>query len=1530
MNVQVKHRIRKALTYTITGLLFLLISAFLILQVPAVQEALIKRYLGNFSQVVGFKTSIESFQLLWFDRLELKDVNVYDPAENRMIGAETIIINFKLSQLFKQSDINVDGVIVEGAHVFLTKIAESDTSTNLNINVFVHRINDAYGGEGAGGRTPRINIGEAVLHSSEFSYVDPDKDPIKDGFNYNQFTVNIDESELQNFLILGDTTQFNVNTLIATDEQTKFSIKQLSTFFRLSQRSMEFIGMNLHAGESVISDTVVFTFNGQEELTDFVPKVNIHANLVNTIIKPADLALFAPDAGKLTQPIFLSGIFNGRVDKFKFTKMEIGTGRTILRGSLDMDGLPDINETFIILNLKNSRFDFHDFAFLFNDDALQRLTPIGRVNLDGEFLGYPTDFVAKGEVSGKLGKISSDINFKVNEKNFDLSVYSGKLSLFDFNLGSYLNDTINFQKVTLSGNVRGSGLTLKTADFKLNGKVNSIGIRQYDYRNITTNARFASQLFNGFFKINDPNLQFSAQGAIDFREGYNTIKMQAKLDTAYLQNLKLTSKKIFIHTNLDIDTKGLDIDSIAGKVNLTDFSIWFNDKSLQLQEIALSAEKSKTQRSVRLKTNLVNADVNGNFLLSDISKDMQTLVKEIMLNIRNDKGAIVSYYESKIGRPKSYQANFKIDIKDVSPIVQLFNVDFDISRNTILEGKFTSGYTSILQAYSTIDSIQYNKSLLINTDLEITASKIADSTSVLAMAFLNSERQDLTPKFQTKNIVAEAIWNKNHIDFELDGDQEGQSNYLRLKGAVDFLKDSTQVKVLPSSLKVLEKVWEFDPDNLITIYKRDVTVRELTMRNENQFISANGVISPDPSKIMSVQVNDFDLSMLNPLTGREISGTLNALFDINNYYTTPYLQNDLKIDSLTIDKFLVGDITGKNRWDTLQNKFIINFFVDREATRIVDVDGSFNPTAEASPLDVNAKLHHANLKLLEPFLEDIFSDIGGTVTGNFRINGKLSEPAIQGEGEIKDGQIMVNYLKTVYRFTGRAGLTPRSIYFKDMELEDVFHNKGKLNGMIVHNNFYGMRINIDASFESLQVLNTTARDNSLFYGQGYVTGDLNIFGPVSNLKITANARTDRNTRIYIPIGGSSEVEKKEFIQFVNFTDSTFQKSLVEEINDKVDLTGITMDFNLDVTPDAYCEIILDLKAGDIIRGRGNGDLQLQFDTKGEFNMFGPFEFVEGWYNFTLYDIINKEFEIKRGSRINWYGDAYEGVLDISASYNQLASFAPTVSESKYRENPPPQLRRKYPAQVLLELDGPMLSPQINFDIVAKELPQTVVLNNNETVRLDFEFQAFKNRMDEQELKRQVFSLIVLRRFSPPDQFNASGSIANSVSELLSNQLSNWVSQVDENLEIDVDLSTFDTEAFNTFQLRLSYTFFNGRLRVTRDATTFYGNQNTTPGSTPSQQNTLATIAGDWTVDYLLTADGKLKVKMYNRTNINPLLNTVGVQNAVTTGVSLSHTQSFNALKDLWRSARKRRKTEESDAEVGASQQPMRKNDDGTE
>jgi hypothetical protein len=756
----------------------------------------------------------------------------------------------------------------------------------------------------------------------------------------------------------------------------------------------------------------------------------------------------------------------------------------------------------------------------------------------------------------------------------------------------------------------------------------------------------------------------------------------------------------------------------------------------------------------------------------------------------------------------------------------------------------------------------------------------------------------LSKALHTKNLLLEAIWNRDHVDLGLDIDQEGLANKLRLRTEVDFLDDSTKIKVLPSRVLVLDKEWVVDHQNYIMFKGSEFTINHLQIHQDQQSVLLDGLISEDPLKELVLRVNNLNLDIINTFSTEKFMGVLNAKIIARDLHHQPFIQNDLEMRALTVNDFLVGDVFGKNQWNPQTQKFDINFSIDRLHEKVLALEGIYDPAEQTDPLNVEATFNKARLRILETVLRGLFSEVDGELTGTYKIRGTFSKPTLSGEGIVKDGKIMIDYLRTVYSFTGKLGMSPGQIIFDNMEMVDAYQNKGTLHGYIAHKNFNKFVMNLDGEFTNFQVLNTTSKDNNLFYGQGYATGNLNIFGPSANLKISANARTEKNTKIYIPISGASETDKKDFITFAHFTDSlSFAGDLLKKITKKRELTGVTVDINLDITPAAYAEIIFDIKAGDIIRGRGNGDLRLQLDTKGEFNMFGGIQFTEGAYNFTLYDIINKEFTIKPGSRLLWYGDPYAGIMNITATYRQLATLAP-IYDKEPEIQTDPAIKRKYPIEVQLKLDGPMLSPTFAFDLVASDLPTLISLTNGQQKRLSFDFAAFKIRLDEQELKRQVFSLIILRRLSPLESFSTSGSLANSVSELLSNQLSYWLTQVDQNLEIDLDLGALDAEAFNTVQLRLSYSFLNGRLRVTRDGTF---------SSQSQQQQSVASIAGDWTVDYLLTPDGKFRVKMYSRSNFNAISSSLGAQTAVTTGFSLMHTQNFNEVKDLLRFARDKRK-----------------------
>ena len=203
----------------------------------------------------------------------------------------------------------------------------------------------------------------------------------------------------------------------------------------------------------------------------------------------------------------------------------------------------------------------------------------------------------------------------------------------------------------------------------------------------------------------------------------------------------------------------------------------------------------------------------------------------------------------------------------------------------------------------------------------------------------------------------------------------------------------------------------------------------------------------------------------------------------------------------------------------------------------------------------------------------------------------------------------------------------------------------------------------------------------------------------------------------------------------------------------------------------------------------------------------------------------------------------------------------------------------------------MLSPDIAFDFDFSGFPEGEIQTY---------ISAFRNRIanDEQEKNRQVFSLIMLRRFSPEGQFTGAGLGFSNLSQLISSQLNSLISQVDQNLEIDFDLASLNQAAMETFQLRVAYTFLDGRLRVMRDG-----------GFTDLQGNAdINTIAGDWQAEYLLTEDGRYRMRIYNRNNFNNAFTSLNLSaNVVTYGVSLSQTLSFSSFQELFQQIGRRRR-----------------------
>ena len=1487
--------VRTVLLFFVALLLLLAVMAG-VLQFPAVQTKVVQKLTTYLSDKTGFPVEVEKVNLRWFDALTLEGLKVYDQQDSLMISVEETFVDFRLLDLIDSRQPSLDEVVLNHPQVQLIK---NTPDSGLNINEFIRNVRQLLPEKKKGPKkyVPFI-IRNISVHEGSFSYHDPYKDSLQEIFDYNHMNLRQINGKLESFRIIADTLEFDVQELQANAPRYDFSVNELETFFRFTEKSMLFDQLTLQAGESTIRDSLAFSYNNQESLEYFVDSVKIQAKLDNSIIHAKDLAVFAPYFGQFKDTYYLSGQFNGSISDFETEEIHVQVGDSYFKGAISMDGLPDFNETFIEAELDGSQLNPKDFAPYFSKTLYDNISRFGKTSFNGQFLGFPTDFVANGIFDTRLGHIRSDINLKLNTEDQDLSTYSGTLALKNFKLGQFLQEP-SLEQVSMQGKVDGNGFTLEAAKLNLDANIYQIGYNNYNYRNIKTKGKLARSFFEGELAIKDPNLQIEGKGSIDLRNQQQKIKVSARLDTAFLQPLKLSDKEAFFSANIDINISGLDIDEIQGEVYLADAYVQYNQRDLSLDTLSFFSAIDSNGRQLMIETDKADIFASGDFDYTTLAEDVERLYKEYAMNFRNQSDEIEAYYQEKEETPdlKRYRLDYVANLKEVNPILQLFVPELSISSNTEVQGSFNGGYTSILSANTYIDTLQYRNDTFYQVEAEINSSKIADSTNVLAMVFLHSDAQHIQGITPTEDLTLEAIWDRDHIELSGELQQQNSDNFIDVQAGVFFQDDQTSLHFEQSDLHLLENTWKISKNNRILLKDGNIYFEDFQIRDRDQFIMAEGVISDEPSEVLEVQINNFQLSNLNPILEQQLAGAVNGHVVLQNTFKKPVLDGQLKAADLKVDKFLVGDLLLDTHWNSQAEYLDIRMDAIRKGEQVLSAQGYYNPFQEENNLHLDAVLNKTNLSVIEPFVDDIFSEIKGTASGKVLITGTPRHPILRGGGSVNSGHIKINYLNTAYTFEGGFIFSENEIGFRKLQVLDSDGNPAVVDGGIFHDGFSNLIINLEAELSGTMVLNTTYHDNELYYGTAYATGELEVLGPINNLNFIANAKTAKGTKMYIPIDFGLDLIQEDFIHFTSQGDTLTQ----EEAKMDMDLSGIKLDFDLEITPDAYCEIIFDLRAGDIIRGRGNGKLSLQIDTEGEFNMFGTYEILQGAYNFTLFNVITKEFVIDPGSTIRWNGDPYGGTLDILASYHQSASLQPILSSgSSGGENEQAgssQARRPYPVVVLMDLEGDLLSPTIAFDIEVQDYPNIYFP----------EIQRFESQLanDEQFLNRQVFNLIVLRQLAPSyGQYNqnalglGSQTAVSSISELLSNQFSALATQIDENLEIDLDVSSsLDQDAINTFQLRLSYTLLDGRLRITRDGSIY----------SKTEQQGVSNLIGDWTVEYLLTPDGQYKIKMYSRNNFNQLTNTIYLD-SYTQGVSISQTKRFDSLKELFQNQKKKQES----------------------
>jgi hypothetical protein len=498
------------------------------------------------------------------------------------------------------------------------------------------------------------------------------------------------------------------------------------------------------------------------------------------------------------------------------------------------------------------------------------------------------------------------------------------------------------------------------------------------------------------------------------------------------------------------------------------------------------------------------------------------------------------------------------------------------------------------------------------------------------------------------------------------------------------------------------------------------------------------------------------------------------------------------------------------------------------------------------------------------------------------LKGSPSDPKLSGKLKLQNGGAEIALLGVSYQLEGPIQVTEDAFFLDNFPIKDPEGNIAYLSSAINHQKFdkwnYDIQINFEddikkidprtnqvAPIDRFLLLNTKYKEGDVYFGKAYGRGTANIFGTASNTEITVDATTRKGTDVIFPMYGMSELDDED--NFVKFVERGVQQKLEDQ---GLDFTGLYLDLNFHVTPDANMKLIFNEQTGDEIIAKGAGDLNIKLDQFDQLTMSGPYVISSGSrYNFAL-GSIKQTFDIAAGSKIEWTGDPYNADIQINTVTAKRASIlelSPEIQDNTLVNQ-----------EILcyLKLSETLLSPKISFDIVAPRVSET-----GKTL-LD------RVKADPDELNRQFFSLLLVSKFQPlKGNLSAGGSAAL---DLLESQINAALGKLSDNYKLNVDYGADVVAGESKVELGVAKGFLDDKLVITGS----FGveNRSTTAGSDGSKLNT-NTMIGDVNIEYKV--QDNFRVRAFNQSNTNSVNENQG---PFTQGVGVSYYEEFNHFSEL--------------------------------
>lgn len=1436
-------------------LLVFCVLGTVILSLPAVQTRLARMATDRINSDFGTDMNIQRLRISlisWDTALE--EIYIEDYRGDTLAYIDRLNTSILSLRDLAGGKLEFGDIEVEGLYLNM-KTYQDAPDTNLGI--FISRLDD--GKPRPEGTPPFYFHASGVsIENSRFTLTDDNLEtPGILGFS----NLNIDAGA---FTILGPEVRVAVQSLNFTSSRG-LDLEDLSTDFTYTREKMQFDSLRIATTGSELSGALSFEYQ-REDLAEFTDKVRLQARFENSKVDLEEINAFSPIFGSGKTAEFSAG-FSGTLNDLEVSDLLLVSDQTGIRGTYAFKNLFDREAPFSMEGqIRDITTSYYQLRGLM-PELLGKSLP-GTLQRLGTFTVRGTTEITERSVNAQVninsGVGSAYADLKLQDVNrAERATYTGFVSLIDFDLARFTGNT-DLGLTTLDVNVEGQGFTAESLNTEIIGEVYNLSFNQYRYEDISVSGLLKDELFDGSLQSKDPNFRFIFEGLADFGSDPRTFNFSASVDYADLHKLNFVEDSISVFKgDVVMDITGDDPDNIRGDIRFSKTQFQNKNNTYYFEDFKIeSSFGPDSTRTIEINSpDIITGYMRGKFKVRELGKLLQNSAGSIYTNY--------SPYEISEGQQMSF--NFRIYNK----IVEVFFPEVSFGPNTFIRGDidadrgdFKLDFRSprISAFRNTLDSIDIridNKNPLFNTYVAVQDVSTV-YYDVRDFELINTTLND-TLFFRTEFKGGSTYNDSYNLNFYHTFNEDNKS-VIGLKRSDVSFKGNTWVLNREGN----------DRNKVILNRSLDsLQIEEVVMNNEErEEIILRGELADSTYKDLELRFKIVSLGKITPAVDSlklrgEVNGFLNVRQEDDVY---------LPIGNLSISDFGVNGATlGQLDFGIVGNKDLSEFSVNTQITNrgreTFSVIGTIQNQEESPNANLTASFTDFPLQPFNPLGGGVIDQIRGELNGSARIRGDIRNPAMAGLLTLNRAGLAIPYLNVNYDFAPAATirLDDQTFDFRSIRLTDVaMGTSATLDGTIRHQFFddWNLNLNVDTQGERLLLLNTEFDEDELYYGTAYAVGTGRIYGPVNALNIDFVGSTGRGTSLKIPI---SDVASVGDYSFINFIEKDLQRLEAQERSLK-EYEGLELQFDLDVTPEAEVEIVVDRQTGSSLKGRGAGLIFMEINTNGKFNMWGDFVATEGSYRLKYGGVIDRTFNVKPDGRIIWDGEPLEAELDMEAVYTLNANPAPLLDNG---------FARSIPTEVIVRLSGELEQPTVGFEIA---FPGT-----SSIVSSELEYKLQDPTVEERNALFLLAQGTFVSQTSGLNQNAVAGSLIGSATTNLFNKALGTNSDrfnLGVSYEAGYNNPTAEVETQDRIGLSVSTRIsdrilFNGRFGV------------------PVGGVSESAVAGDAEVQLLLNDPGTLSLRIFNRQNDLQQFQLADRQ-GYTQGVGLSYEVDFNNAGELFR------------------------------